>query len=35
MSEEEFNIGNVFKIAGVIAVVVLVSGMVGLISNLG
>ncbi len=35
MSEEEFNIGNVFRIAGVIAVVVLVSGMVGLISNLG
>lgn len=35
MSEEEFNIGNVFKVAGVIAVVVLVSGMVGLISNLG
>lgn len=35
MSEEEFNLGNVFKIAGVIAIVVLVSGMVGLISNLG
>ncbi len=35
MSEEEFNIGNVFKVAGVIAIVVLVSGMVGLISNLG
>ncbi len=35
MSEEEFDIGNVFKVAGVIAIVVLVSGMVGLISNLG
>ncbi len=35
MSEEEFNLGNVFKIAGVIALVVLVTGMVGLISNLG
>ncbi len=35
MSEEEFKLGNVFKIAGLIAVVVLVSGVVGLISNLG
>ncbi len=35
MSEEEFDISNVFKVAGVIAVVVLVTGMVGLISNLG
>ncbi len=35
MSEEEFDLGNVFKVAGVIAFVVLVTGMVGLISNLG
>ena len=35
MSEEEFKLGNVFKIAMLIAVVVLVSGLVGLISNLG
>ena len=35
MSEEESDLGNVFKIAGLIAFVVLVAGMVGLISNLG
>ncbi len=35
MSEEEFDLGKVFKVAGLIAFVVLVTGMVGLISNLG
>ena len=35
MSDEEFDIGHVFKVAGLFAVVVLVSGLVGLISNLG
>ena len=34
MAEEEFELGNVFKVAGVIALVVLVLGIVGLFSNL-
>lgn len=34
MAEEEFELGNVFKVSGVIALVVLVLGIVGLFSNL-
>jgi len=35
MSDEDFELSNVFKVAVIIGALVLVSGMVGLISNLG
>ena len=34
MVEEEFELGSVFKVAGVIALVVFLLGIVGLLSNL-
>ena len=34
MAEEEFELGSVFKVAGVIALVVFLLGIVGLLSNL-